>query len=461
MNSRWWCRLLLLMILVGSPMGSVMAAGSIVVLTINDAIGPANADYVVRGLTRAQTEDAQLVVIKLDTPGGLDTSMRLIIKAILASPLPVASFVAPSGARAASAGTYILYASHIAAMTPGTNLGAATPVQIGGLPGTAPDPPRPPAAPATDKNSPSEPLDTLTRKQINDAAAYIRGLAQLRGRNADWAEQAVRESLSLSADEALKRKVVDYVANDVPDLLKQLDGKSLNVAGQTLKLSTAGAALIEHAPDWRTQLLAVITNPSVALLLIMFGVYGLIFEFMSPGSGVGGVLGGICLLLGLYALQLLPVNYAGVGLILLGLAFMIAEAFLPSFGVIGFGGVVAFVVGAVILMDTDVPGFGIPLALIIGMALISALLLMTLVGMALKARSRALVSGDAGLVGSLAMVTGLLPGLPMSGWVHLQGEKWQVQSRSPLHLGQQVRVVARRGVMLEVIAPDETPPRGG
>jgi membrane-bound serine protease (ClpP class) len=301
----------------------------------------------------------------------------------------------------------------------------------------------------------------LTRKQINDAAAYIRGLAQLRGRNADWAEQAVRESLSLSADEALKLKVVDYVANDVADLLKQLDGKSLNVAGQTLRLSTAGATLIDHAPDWRTQLLVVITNPSVALLLIMFGVYGLIFEFMSPGSGVGGVLGGICLLLGLYALQLLPVNYAGVGLILLGLAFMIAEAFLPSFGVIGLGGVVAFVVGAVILIDTDVPGFGIPLALIIGMALISALLLMTLVGMALKARRRALVSGDAGLVGSLATVTGLLPDLPMNGWVQLQGEKWQVRSRSPLHLGQQVRVVARTGLMLEVIASDDTPPRGG
>jgi membrane-bound serine protease (ClpP class) len=449
------------MILVGLPMGSVTAAGSIVVLTVNDAIGPANADYVVRGLTRAQTEGAQLVVIKLDTPGGLDTSMRLIIKAILASPLPVASFVAPSGARAASAGTYILYASHIAAMTPGTNLGAATPVQIGGLPGTAPDPPRPPAAPTTDKNSPPpEPLDTLTRKQINDAAAYIRGLAQLRGRNADWAEQAVRESLSLSADEALKLKVVDYVANDVADLLKQLDGKSLNVAGQTLKLSTAGAALIDHAPDWRTQLLAVITNPSVALLLIMFGVYGLIFEFMNPGSGVGGVLGGICLLLGLYALQLLPVNYAGVGLILLGIAFMIAEAFLPSFGVIGFGGVVAFVVGAVILMDTDVPGFGIPLTLIIGLALISALLLITLVGMALKARRRALVSGDAGLVGSLATVTGLLPGLPMTGWVQLQGEKWQVQSDSPLRMGQQVRVVGRKGVQLDVTVQDETPPQG-
>ena len=461
MNSHWWRRLLLVMILVWLPTVSATAAGSVVVLTVNDAIGPANAAYVVRGLTRAVTEGAQLVVINLDTPGGLDTSMRLIIKAILASPLPVASFVAPSGARAASAGTYILYASHIAAMTPGTNLGAATPVQIGGLPGTEPEPPRSPTTPTTDKNSPPELQDTLTRKQINDAAAYIRGLAQLRSRNADWAEQAVRESLSLSADEALKLKVVDYVANDVADLLKQLDGKSLNVAGQTLRLSTAGAALIDHAPDWRTQLLAVITNPSVALLLIMFGVYGLIFEFMNPGSGVGGVLGGICLLLGLYALQLLPVNYAGVGLILLGLAFMIAEAFLPSFGVIGLGGVVAFVVGAVILMDTGVPGFGIRLTLFMGMALISALLLMALVGMALKARRRALVSGDAGLVGSLVTVTGLLPGLPMSGWVQLQGEKWQVQSRSPLHLGQRVRVVARTGVMLDVTALDETPPRGG
>lgn len=459
MDSRWWCRMLLLLMLGGLPTGPASAAGTVVVLTVNDAIGPASADYVVRGLERAVTEHAQLVVITLDTPGGLDTSMRSIIKAILASPLPVASYVAPSGARAASAGTYILYASHVAAMAPGTNLGAATPVQIGGLPGM-PEPQRPPAAPTTDKNAPPEPQDTLTRKQVNDAAAYIRGLAQLQARNAEWAEKAVRESVSLSAEDALKLNVVDYLASDLTDLLKQLDGKSLSVAGAVIQLHTTGATLVSHAPDWRTQLLAVITNPSVALLLIMLGVYGLMFEFMSPGSGVGGVLGGICLLLGLYALQLLPVNYAGVGLILLGLAFMIAEAFLPSFGVIGFGGIVAFVVGAVILMDTDVPGFGIPLPLIISLSLLSALLLAALIGMALKARRRALVSGDAGLVGSQTTVSGLMPGMPLSGWVQLQGENWQVLSTSPLRLGQQVRVVARKGLLLDVIALDETPPQG-
>ncbi len=431
------------------------------VLTVNDAIGPASADYVVRGLARAVDEGAQLVVLNLDTPGGLDTSMRSIIKAILASPLPVASFVAPSGARAASAGTYILYASHIAAMAPGTNLGAATPVQIGGLPG-APEQPKPPVDPQADKDQPAEPSasDAMSKKQINDAAAYIRGLAQLRGRNAEWAEEAVREGVSLSAKEALKLKVIDYVAADLSDLLKQLDGKKLSAAGQTVQLQTAGAALVSHEPDWRTRLLAVITNPSVALILMMIGIYGLFFEFMNPGTAVGGVLGGICLILALYALQLLPVSYAGMALILLGIAFMAAEAFMPSFGVIGFGGIVAFVVGAVILIDTEVPGFGIPLALIITLAVVSALLIVALVGMALKARQRQIVSGDAGLVGSLATVAALQADNPFGGWVLLQGENWQVLSHAPLRPGQRVRVVARKGLLLDVTAVDETPSQG-
>ncbi|MFY9961830.1 NfeD family protein [Pseudomonas sp.] len=452
MIARWFRHLLVMLWLGAISSGQAAPGQPVLVLSINDAIGPASADYLIRGLEHAKAEHAQLVVIRLDTPGGLDSSMREIIKAILASPVPVASYVAPSGARAASAGTYILYASHVAAMAPGTNLGAAMPVQIGGLPGPPKDPAAPPAAPTGDKQSPQIEQDTMTRKQVNDAAAYIRGLAQLRGRNADWAEQAVREAVSLPASDALRLKVIDQVANDLPDLLRQLDGKTVDVAGQPLQLNTAGAAVIERQPDWRTRLLAVITNPSVALILIMIGVYGLMFEFMSPGSGVGGVIGGICLLLALYALQLLPVSYAGIGLILLGVAFMIAEAFMPSFGVVGFGGIVAFVVGAVILMDTDVPGFGIPLALILFLALVSALLLGGVLGMAIKARRRALVSGDAGLVGSLATVMAVNDSDPYIGSVQAQGEQWQAQCQTPLQVGQRVRVISRKGVLLDVSA---------
>jgi membrane-bound serine protease (ClpP class) len=300
----------------------------------------------------------------------------------------------------------------------------------------------------------------LTRKQVNDAAAYIRSLAQMRGRNADWAEQAVREAVSLPASEALRLKVIDQIANDLPDLLRQLDGKSLEVAGKTVQLQTAAAPLTERQPDWRTRLLAVITNPSVALILIMIGVYGLMFEFMSPGSGVGGVIGGICLLLALYALQLLPVSYAGAALILLGVAFMIAEAFMPSFGVVGFGGIVAFVVGAVILMDTDVPGFGSPLPLILFLALFSALLLGGVLGMAMKARKRALVSGDAGLVGSLATVMAVNDSDPYIGSVQVQGEQWQAYSQTPLQVGQHVRVISRKGVLLDVSAAADAVAQG-
>lgn len=420
-----------------------MASAPVTVLTIDGAIGPAGADYFVRGLAHAARDGSQLVVMKIDTPGGLDTSMRTIIKAILTSPLPVATYVAPGGARAASAGTYIMYASHIAAMAPGTNLGAATPVRIGG---PAPTPGKPEKN-AKDEDDADEPgTSPMTRKQVNDAAAYLRGLAQLRGRNQDWAERAVREAVSLSAEEALKQQVIDLVAADLPDLLKQLNGRKLTALGVTKALQTAEAPIVEYLPDWRVRLLAAITDPGIALLLMTIGIYGLIFEFTNPGTGVAGVLGGICLMLALYALQLLPVNYAGLGLILLGIAFMVAEAFLPSFGVLGLGGIAAFVVGALILIDTEQPGFGIPLALILTVAIASALLIATVVGIALKTRRRAVVGGPDDLIGAVATV--LDDG--REGWALLRGETWRVASDAPLRRAQKVRVVARKGLLLRV-----------
>ena len=433
------------------------APAPLTLLTIDGVIGPASADYVARGIARAARDGSQLVILQIDTPGGLDLSMRTVIKAILGSPVPVACFVAPSGARAASAGTYILYASHIAAMAPGTNLGAATPVQIGvGGPPAGP--------PAGERDGAGKPAaaspSAIERKAVNDAAAYIRGLAQLRGRNAEWGERAVREGVSLSAAEALEAHVIDYLASDVAALAARVDGNRLRVAGAggtaeatvEIQLHTAGAPVVNLAPDGRSRLLNVITNPSVALILMLIGVYGLLFEFMSPGAVVPGVIGAICLLLAAYALQLLPVNYAGLALVILGIGFMIAEAFLPSFGAVGLGGVVAFIAGALILIDTDVPGYGIPPGLVATFAVAGALLMGATAGVALRTRRRAVVSGVDQLIGSDAE---MLEDAADHGWANAGGETWRVVSRAagspPLRRGQRVRIVARRGAVLDVV----------
>jgi len=453
------CSLALLAALAG--MRDVDAANPppVVVLRIDGAIGPATAQHVARSLDKAAHEHAQLVVVQMDTPGGLDTSMRAIIKDILASPTPVAVFVAPRGARAASAGTYILYAAHVAAMAPATNLGAATPIEIGmPMPGGGAEPPGRPGS-AASAAAPGR--DTMAAKRVNDAAAYIRSLAQLRGRDTAWAEQAVRESVSLSASDALSREVIDIVAVDVNDLLHQLDGRAI-VMGESgagsVKLATANAAVVTLEADWRGRLLAVISEPSLVLMLLMLGVYGLLFEFMNPGYVLPGVIGGVALLLALWGLQMLPVNYAGVGLILLGIAFFVAEAFVPSYGALGIGGVAAFAFGALLLIDSDAPGFGIPLTLIGAVTLVSAAFVIGVAGMAAKARRRPVVSGAQRMVGSSGEV---IECTGREGWAEVEGERWRVRAATPLGTGERVRVTRVDGLTLEVSPVGEAPATQG
>ncbi|HEY2254497.1 MAG TPA: nodulation protein NfeD [Variovorax sp.] len=418
------------------------APGTVVLLTLDGAIGPAAVDYLYRGLRLAARERSRLVVIQLDTPGGLDSSMRRIVKDILASPVPVATFVAPDGARAASAGTYILYASQIAAMAPATNLGAATPVLIG-----VPAPSAAPGEPAP---------DAMAAKRVADASAYIRSLAQLRGRNADWGEQAVRESVSLSAPEALKKNVITLIAQDVADLLRQVDGREVRTLSGETRLQTQHVQLLVIDADWRTRLLAVVTEPSLALVLLMVGIFGLLFEFSNPGFVLPGVVGAICLLLALFGLQMLPVNYVGLGLIFLGVAFLIAEAFVPSFGVLGVGGVTSFSFGALLLFDSSAPGFGIPLWLIALLAVVSAAFILLVGGVAARARRRPLAVGVQTLVGATGELIEYSNG---EGWAQIQGDYWKVHGAGALRAGRRIRVTRVQGLELQVAEDNpEGPP---
>ena len=473
-----------LLVLATSAFTQQAGAGKAYVLTVDDAIGPATRDYIVRGIEQAESEDAELVVLRMNTPGGLDASMRDIIREILGARVPVATWVAPPGSRAASAGTYILYASHVAAMAPSTNLGAATPVQIGGGGGGGQEEqPRTPlerardalegqgngeqgdgeqdsgeAAAGGESGDASEgeaesrpaPGDATARKAINDAVAYIRGLAERHGRNADWAERAVREAVSLTATQELEQNVIDVVAEHLPELLDAIDGREVRMDDGMRTLATADLETVEIEPDWRTELLAIITNPTLAYILLMVGIYGLILEGYNPGALVPGVIGGICLLLALYAFQILPVNYAGLALMALGLALIAVELFVPSFGILGIGGIVAVVFGSVILFDGGIPGFEMNTGMIAGMGLGSALIFGAIVWLAARALRRPRLGGREGLVGQTAeAVDDFDHG---RGRVHVQGEDWFARADEPVKRGDRVRITAMEdeGFVLDV-----------
>ena len=481
-----------------SGAGSSTGGGTVTLLQIQGAIGPATADFITRGIEMAEESNATLFVLEMDTPGGLDTSMREIIQGILASSVPVATYVSPQGARAASAGTYILYASHIAAMAPATNLGAATPVAIGGPAPASPtdtaDEEEDEADDDTDasdedsgvgddsdaddsaaddaddsaaddaeaddsetdetEDTGTEPSDRIPapstateRKAINDAVAYIRSLAELRDRNADWGEAAVRAAESLSSRDALAMNVIDLIADDLSDLLQQLDGWEVEIDGRTIELDTTGLVYERIEPDWRTRLLQVISNPTVAYMLMLLGIYGLIFEGYNPGAIVPGVVGAISLLLALFAFQVLPINYAGLALIALGVILMVSEFLVPSFGALGMGGIAAFIFGSVILIDSDIPGLSISLPLIISIAASGALVLLGIVWLAVRSRDRPVVSGREEMVGAHAEA---FHDFDTRGQVWVHGERWTARTSTPVTAGQSLDVVRVEGLTLHV-----------
>ncbi len=465
----------------------------VVVVELEDAIGPASASYFIDSLEDANERGAELLVLRLDTPGGLDAAMRDMIKAILASDVPVATWVAPSGARAASAGTYIMYASHFAVMAPATNLGSSTPVDLTSPQSPSPSPPRSPfplpssdegetkpetqaedgAQEASEQNdeakaeseddaaeadsdqaedqSVPQPSTAMERKVINDAVAYIRGLAELRGRNADWAEESVRKGVNLPSSEALEQGVIDLIVPTLSELIEQVNGEEYKTADGTVRQLAVEDPMIETVtPDWRAQLLAVITNPSVAVLLLSIGSIALLAEFYT-GTGVAGVVGAICLLVAAYGMQMLPINYAGLALLLLGLGLMIAEFFTPTIGIFGFGGAVAFVFGGIFLLDTDVPGFEVSIGLLVSVAAIVLIMVAIISGAAFKSLRSKVVSGTSSMVGEqVEALAAIAQG--KRGQVIYAGEVWNAVPESDVNEGDPLEVTSVKGLTLSVRA---------
>ena len=439
-------------LILGFLAGAAHADGKVVVLELRGALGVATADYLISGIEHAEATGAELVIIDMDTPGGLMAPMRDIIQAILNSSVPVATYVAPEGARADSAGTYILLASHIAAMAPTTHLGAATPVSLTGDNVTPEEDAKDATKEETTDDEEQPEADpqagtSMERKVLNDAIAYIRGLAERHGRNADWAEDAVRDAATLTAGEALEQNVIEFIANDHAALLEMIDGHEVEIDGETVTLETSNVVIETYEANWRIKILSAVASPEIVLILGMIGLYGLMYEGWNPGAVIPGVVGVICLLLAAYGLQVLPVNYAGLALIIVGLALMTAEAFAPSFGALGLGGVAAFVFGAIMMFDSGIPGFGISLTFVISVAVLAALLVIWMVSFILKLRRRGAVSGTDSIIGGVGIAMSDFSG---EGKVWLEGESWAARSRTPVTKDQEVIVKKMVGLTLEI-----------
>ncbi len=424
-------RLLFLLLMTFLPLFA--STSTIIKLEIKGTIGPASSDYLKQGMETALQHNAQMILIELDTPGGLSTSMREMIQVITNSTLPVIIYVSPKGARAASAGTYLLYASHVAAMAPGTNLGAATPVSLMPTPMIA------------DSNATTP--SALEKKAINDAMAYIKSLAELNERNITWAVEAVKEAKSISAKDALNYGVIDLMANNTNELLSKLEGRRVTVSDKNITLSTKDAVILTFEADWKTQFLATITDPNIAYILLIIAIYGIFFELMNPGAIFPGVIGVISGVISLYALNMLPFNYAGLLLILLGIAFMIAEVVITGFGILGIGGVAAFAFGSLLLFDADTLGSGVSIPLIIAFSLVSLVFFIFVIRFIIKSRSVKIVTGVDEMIGSIAEV---LESSEKGYRVRCHGEVWYAESNSALEIGQKVRVESLSGLVLHV-----------
>lgn len=428
-----------LLLILGSMTANIPLARetrtTIPILSISGAIGPAVGEYVIEELERANlSPNISAVIITIDTPGGLVSSLREINQEILASSKPILCLVYPKGARAASAGTYMLYACHIAAMAPATTLGAATPVNIAGS--------------GPEKGEDQTPTPSAMEKKIlNDSIAYIRSLAQLRGRNIEWAEKAVKEAATLSSQEALELNVINYISDSPEQLVSQLENQILAFNEQTVQLNLKEAQLVPRAPNWRHKFLTTITNPNIAYLLMMIGIYGLILEFYSPSFGIAGITGTISLMIAMYALQMLPVNYVGVGLMVLGIALLIAESFVPSFGLFGFSGIVAFVLGSIFLIDSDLPAFQVSVKLILFIALTSLIFVVFVLRRAWSLRQKQAVIGEEAILGTLVEAS---ENFDEQGFIWLEGERWAAVCDRPVQTGDLVEVTQVKGLTLVV-----------